>query len=114
MNSQQSYFTPSLPTVVDVWPNGFAFGNADVWAHPALTQTESERLDHLIGLALVDAKIRDRLIVQHDPSLLDAFDLTEVMRQWLASVKAGTLEELAQAIVATSNPSRRWQVSQAA
>lgn len=114
MNTQQLYSTSSLPIVVDFWPNGLAFGNVDVWEAPALTQTEGEQLDHLVGLALLDPSVCDRLIVQHDPLLLDDLNLTDDTRQWLAAVRAGTLEELAQAILAASNPYSSWAISEAA
>src|SRR5579864_9130988 len=107
MNTQQPYSTLSLPIVVDAWPNGSAFGSADVWEHHTLAPNEGERLDHLVGLALLDSSVCNRLIVQRDPSLLDAFNLADDTRQWLATVQARTLEELAQAIVAASNPYRR-------
>lgn len=79
-----------------------------------LAQTEGEQLDQLVGLALLDSSVCNRLIVQRDPSLLDAFNLTDDTRQWLATVQAGTLEELAQAIVAASNPYPTWSIPEAA
>jgi hypothetical protein len=102
----QNRYSPS--TVVDVlpWPNGYGFAGADAWWQHSLNQSERERLDDLMGLALLDRDVRERLIVQHDTSLFDAFGLSEDTRQWLASLRVNTLKEFAQAIVAASNPYR--------
>jgi len=114
VNTQQLFSTSSLPIVVDVWPNSLAFGNADVWEAPALTQTEGDQLDQLVGLALLDSSVADRLVVQRDPALLDTFNLTNDTRQWLSELRVGSLEELAQAILVASNPHRISAVSKAA
>ena len=68
------------------------------------TQSDRERLDNLIGQALVDHTVHERLIVQHDPTLLDAFGLSEDTRRWLSAIRASTLKEFAQAIVAATTP----------
>ncbi len=68
--------------------------------------SERDRLDNLIGQALLDPGIRDRLLVQHDPALLDSFDLSEDTRRWLAGLHVGSLKEFAQAIVSAPRPYR--------
>ncbi|MHB8627237.1 MAG: hypothetical protein ACYDBJ_17875 [Aggregatilineales bacterium] len=116
MPTQHSYSVPSSPVVMDVslWPGGYSFAGADGWWQHTLAQNEHERLDNLMGLALLDPTVHDRLIVQHDPALLDGFDLSADTRYWLSSIKANTLKEFAQAIIAASNPMRAWSASEAA
>jgi hypothetical protein len=111
----QNRYSPST-VVVDVlpWPNGYGFAGADAWWQHSLNQSERERLDDLMGLALLDQDVRERLIVQHDTSLFDAFGLSEETRHWLASLRVNTLKEFAQAIVAASNPYRGRASSEAA
>ncbi len=97
---------PSSSLIMDVLPSptGYGFTGADIsWQHP-LPQHEREQLDSLIGLALLDPSVRDRLIVQHDPNLFDAFNLRADTRNQLSQIQASTLKEFAQAVVAASNP----------
>ena len=112
----QSSSASSFPVITDIspWSSGYGFAGADAWEQHTLVQEEHERLDNLMGLALLDSTIYDRLIVQRDPTLFDAFDFSADTRRWLSSIKAHTLKEFAQAIVAASNPIRRWSVSEAA
>ncbi len=87
-------------------PTGYGFTGTEIsWQHP-VPQNEREQLDSLMGLALLDPGVRDRLLVQHDPALLDAFDLPDDTRQALSNIHASTLKEFAQAVVAASNPYR--------
>lgn len=108
MQTEHSYSVSSSPVVMDVlpWPSGFGFNGADAWWQHTLSQSERDRLDNLMGLALLDHDVQDRLLVQHDPSLLDAFNLSDDTRQWLGSIQVSSLKELAQAIVAASMPHR--------
>ncbi len=99
MQTQPSYRSSSSPALP--WPSGPGFTGADAWG-----QSERDDLDNLLGLALLDQSVRYRLLVQRDPTLLDAFGLSEDTRRWLASVQASTLKEFAQAIVAESMPYR--------
>ncbi len=103
MQIQHAYPGSSSPVARDVrpWPSGCGFAD-DVWRQHSPSQSERERLDNLMGLALLDQSVRDRLLVKRDPALLDAFDLSEDTRRRLAAVQAGSLKELAQAIVAAS------------
>lgn len=113
MQTQHSYRTSSSPILMDVlpWPTGSGLTGADVWWQHTLSQSERDRLDKLMGLALLDQGVRHRLLVQHDPKLLDAFDLSEDTRRWLATVQASTLKEFAQAIVAEAMPHREREAS---
>ncbi|HVO70342.1 MAG TPA: hypothetical protein VMT24_09870 [Aggregatilineaceae bacterium] len=115
MQSQHSYSTSSSPIVMDAlpWPTGSGFAGTDVWQQHSLSQSERERLDNLMGLALLDQDVHERLLVQRDPSLLDAFDLSEDMRRSLSTIQASTLKEFAQAIVAALMPYRECGTSAA-
>ena len=108
--------THSTPVVMDVlpWPNGYGFTGGDVWWQHTLSQSERERLDDLLGLALLDKNVCEQLVVKRDPSLLGAFDLSEDTQRWLAGIKASTLKELAQAVLAAANPYRNKAASEAA
>ncbi|SRR5258708_15811869 len=66
--------------------------------------SERERLDDLLGLALLDPGVRERLLVQRDPSLLEAFNLSNDTQQSLANARVSTLQEFAQTIVAAAIP----------
>ncbi len=102
----QSSFSSSLIMDVLPSPTGYGFTDADIsWQHPR-SQREREQLDSLMGLALLDQNVRDRLIVQHDPTLLDAFNLPDDTRHRLSNIRVNTLKEFAQAVVAASNPHR--------
>jgi hypothetical protein len=86
------------------WPKGYGFTGGDVWWRNVLTQSERERLDNLIGLALLDDKVCDRLVTKRDPDLLSTFGLSEQAQKWLIEIEATTLRDFAQAIVAATNP----------
>ncbi len=106
MQTQRSYYVSSSPILMDVLP-----WHADTWRQHTSSQSERDGLDSLLGQALLDQSVRHRLLVQRDPTLLDAFDLSDETRRWLASVQASTLLEVAQAIVADSMPHRERAVS---
>ena len=104
MQARQSYSISSSSFVVDTlpMPSGCGFGRADAGRQTPFSPSERERLDNLIGQALLDQDVSHRLIVQRDPTLLDAFGLSDDTRQWLATIQATSLKEFAQAIVAGS------------
>ncbi len=93
------------PLVMDVlpWPHGHGFTGADTWWEYVLNQEEKLRLDHLMGVALLDEDVCDRLVNKRDHSLLTAFGLSEETQNWLETVQANSLIELAQAIVANTS-----------
>ena len=90
--------------VMDVlpWPSGYGFSGSDAWWQHTLSQGERERLDDLLGLALLDKTVCDQLVIQRDPKLLDAFALSGDTRHWLTAIKANTLQEFAQALLSAS------------
>lgn len=92
--------------VMDVspWPQGKGFSGSSVWWEYVLSKTEAQRLESLIGMALLDQSICERLVNMRDETLLEAFDLSHETREWLRMLQASTLSELAEAISIASNP----------
>ncbi len=80
------------------WTNERCFSGNSVWWDYVLSRPERTRLESLIGLALLEPSICDRLLDQHDDALLDKFDLSEETKTWLKMLNAKTLHELAEAI----------------
>jgi hypothetical protein len=93
------------PLVMDVspWPHGHGFAGKELWWEYVMSQEEKGRLDQLMGIALLDEEVCDRLVNQRDHSLFSAFGLSDETQKWLKTVKANSLVELAQAIVAQVN-----------
>jgi hypothetical protein len=98
--------TQSNSVVMDVlpWPNGYGFTGSDAWWENTFAQSERERIDSLLGLALLDNNVCEQLVVKRDSSLLEAFDLSEDTQRWLLGIKASTLKEFAQDVLAALNP----------
>ncbi|MBI5960086.1 MAG: hypothetical protein HY866_15205 [Chloroflexi bacterium] len=63
---------------------------------------EKWRLDNLMGTALFDQDVHNRLVYDRDTSLFSAFGLSKETQNWLRAIEANSLTELAQAIVAHS------------
>lgn len=87
--------------VMDVlpWPKGQGFTGADAWWDYVLTKDEEQRLDHLMGLALLDEAICKKLLIERDPALLKAFGISDDTQRWLRTIPATSLVEFAQAIL---------------
>ncbi|MBC7810535.1 MAG: hypothetical protein H7175_05280 [Burkholderiales bacterium] len=87
--------------VMDVlpWPQGHGFAGTSAWWDYVMTKEEKHRLDNLMGLALLDTDVCERLIYKRDESLLAAFGLSAETRTWLRKLEATSLVDLAQAIV---------------
>jgi len=96
----QKFQTP----VMDVlpWPQGQGFAGAHAWWDYMLNKDESRRLDNLMGVALLDEQLSQRLVTDRDDTLLASFGLSKETRVWLRTVPATSLVELAQAIVSRS------------
>lgn len=90
--------------VMDVspWPNGQGFAGANIWWDYVLGKDEEQRLDHLMGVALMDEKVCKRLLQDRDDSLLEKFELSESTRRWLRTIEAKTLADFAKAILVRS------------
>lgn len=67
---------------------------------PTVSQEERSKLDQLMAAAMLDGSIAERLLNGQDDSLLAAFSLAEETRYWLRSIRATSLVDLAQQIVA--------------
>jgi len=87
--------------VMDIspWPQGRGFEGGATWWQDVMNRDEKQRLDNLMGVALLDANVCDRLVNQRDTSLLTAFGLSQDTQSWLQDIRAHSLAELAQAIV---------------
>ncbi len=70
----------------------------EVWHGFLLDNDEKRRIDSLMGSALLDDVVYERLVNQRDPSLMSSFGLSLETQDWLLSIKAASLEELAQEI----------------
>lgn len=88
--------------VMDIapWPRGRGFTGAKAWWDYVLSKDERRRLDSLMGLALLDEDICRRLVKQRETALLDSFGLSKETQTWLKGIRANSLTELAEAIVA--------------
>jgi hypothetical protein len=80
------------------WTHEKSFSGNKVWWDYVMSKSEHQRLESLIGMALLDETVCARLVKNHDDSLLSAFGLSRETVEWLKVVKAGTLLELAEAI----------------
>ncbi|SRR5258708_23510725 len=106
----------NTPVVMDVlpWPGGYGFVGGDAWWEHTLSQGERERLDDLLGLALLDKAVCEQLVMRRDPSLLDAFGLSAETQRWLTGIEVSTLKEFAQAVLAALGPQQERIASEAA
>lgn len=94
----------SLVMDISPWPKGRGFSGSDAWWKHTLNQEERKRLDDLVGAALLDPDICERLVNKRDDSLLRAFGLSEETQGWLRGIKASSLVEFANAIVTRTQP----------
>lgn len=86
--------------VMDIspWPQGHGFAGANNWWEHMNRQDEQKRLDNLMGVALLDSDICERLLTGSDDSLLTAFGISEETQSRLKSAHASNLTDLAQAL----------------
>lgn len=97
-----SYAVQGLVMDVFPWPQGLGFSGSSAWWDYVLDKEDRQKLDHLLGMALLDPKISDLLVNKRDASLLEAFKLSQETQVWLRTIEASTLTELAQAIVSAT------------
>ncbi len=69
-----------------------------VWHGYLLTQEEQRSLDYMMGRALLDSKFCQRLLEKRDANLLAEFNFSSATEEWLCSIQAASLNELAQAV----------------
>ena len=70
----------------------------DVWQGFLLNTDERRRIDRLMGNALLDETVCDLLVNKRDTSIMSSYGLSLETQNWLRSIKASSLEELAQEI----------------
>ena len=89
--------------VLDIvpWPDGMGFISATVWWEYVRGQTEPDRLELLMTIALLSNEVC-QLLLDHDQQLLNAFALADHTIALIRSIDAATLEEFAQKIVLQS------------
>jgi hypothetical protein len=75
------------------------FQRPNVWHGFLLTHDEKQRIDTMMGSALLDDKLCHRLVKDRDTSVMSAFNLSTETQRWLCSISASSLDEMAQAIV---------------
>lgn len=80
---------------------GRGFSGANTWWAYVRSKPERQRLESLIGAALVDKRTCERLVHERDESLFESFGLSEETRKHLRSIEATTLRQLASAILGT-------------
>lgn len=68
------------------------------WRH-AIPQHEMQKLDVLMGEALLSESLRQRLLVEKDESLFEQYGLSTQIRQMLRTITSTSLTELAQTIL---------------
>lgn len=66
---------------------------------PLFSAAEMEKLNHLVGSALIDRKLCNRLVVQRDSRLREEFNLKAATWAYIAALHAPTLEDLCEAIL---------------
>ena len=89
-----------LPT-----PKGYGFSGGDAWWKYILSHSERERLDHLIGLALLDNTVCEQLVTKRDPAFAILFRIIRADTNVAARYPGNTLKDLSQAIMASPKPS---------
>lgn len=75
------------------------FQRPKVWQGFLLSHEEKQRIDQMMGSALLDETLCRRLVNDRDTSVMSAFQLSVETQRWLCSIPASTLDEMAQAIV---------------
>ena len=84
---------------ISPWPRGRGFSGGNAWWDYLHDQDEQKRLDNLMGVALLDDNVRDKLLNNQDDTVLEAFGLSEETRRWIRTLQPASLVDLAQAIV---------------
>ena len=89
-----------IKLVMDIspWPQGHGFAGATNWWDHLHEQNEQKRLDNLMGVALLDEAVCERLLSGSDDTLMTAFGISTETQFRLKSVHASSLTDLAQAL----------------
>jgi hypothetical protein len=75
------------------------FQRPKVWQGFLLSYDEKQRIDRMMGSAMLDETLCRRLVKDRDTAIMSAFDLSAETQRWLCSISASSLDEMAQAIV---------------
>ncbi|MEO8608063.1 MAG: hypothetical protein ABI690_09290 [Chloroflexota bacterium] len=86
--------------VMDIspWPQGHGFAGGKQWWEHMSEQNEQKRLDNLMGVALLDSEVCERLLSGSDDTLMSAFGISAETQHRLKSAQASSLTDLAQAL----------------
>lgn len=84
------------------WPNGMGFRGAKEWWSYVCRQTEADKLELLITMALLSDQICD-LLLTHDQKLLTGFQFSSCTLERLAAIHVNSLIEFATALVEQDN-----------
>lgn len=96
MALREQYFAHSIPQ------RSSKFQRPSVWQGFLVTNDEKQRIDRMMGSALLDETLCHRLVKDRDTSIMSAFNLSTETQRWLCSIRASSLDEMAQAIVLCS------------
>lgn len=96
MALREQFFAHSIPQ------RTATFQRPKVWHGFLLSTDEKQRIDRMMGSALLDDKLCHRLVKDRDTSVMSAFDLSAETQHWLCNIRASSLDEIAQAIVLCS------------
>jgi len=84
----------------NAWAGQPGFNGSDEYKTFVCNKDESSRLNHLLGMALLDADIRHRLVEARDETLLTSFGLSESTKKWIITMRANTLADIASEVAA--------------
>jgi hypothetical protein len=102
MDSPRKSTGGSMVADILPWPKGHGFSGADEWWSHVNQKHEKKRLDQLLGSALLNQSIQEKLIEQRDEDLLNAFGLSEDTKRIIRSIEASSISEFARAIISNS------------
>ena len=83
---------------VSPWPSGLGFEESETWWAYVLDQSEEDRLDFLVTIALLSEEVT-LLLLTHNRALLDRFEFTQPMIAFLSEIEATSLDEFARALI---------------
>src|SRR5882724_9791016 len=86
--------------VIDLspWPHGLGFEKAEIWWDYIRVQTEDNKLELLMTVALLSQEVC-LLMLNHDHELLGRFEFSEETLLVLTDINAETLYEFAQQVI---------------
>ena len=84
------------------FPSGQGFTGRNAWWEYIRSQSQRDRLDLLMAVALMNEQVGYALL-NHDPTLFNIFEFSLETVAVLIEIKADTLEAFAQALVLKRN-----------